>query len=142
MTTLRDELIVDASPSKVWTLTIDVESWPKVTPTVTSVSRLDDGAFGVGSRARIKQPRQPAAVWTVTRYEPESLFEWSRSSFGLTVVAAHHIEPLDDGRCRNVLTLELSGPMAKVFGWLLARPSRRAIATENASFKRAAESAA
>ena len=137
---LRDELVIDAPAAVVWALTVDVESWPQVTPTMSSVARLDDEPFGVGSRARVKQPRQRAAVWTVTRLEPESVFEWSTRTMGMTFTGGHHIEALGEGRCRNVLTLTATGPTATLLGWLLSRPMRQAIATENAGFKRAAES--
>lgn len=136
---LRDELTIDATAATVWALTVDVESWPNVTPTVTSVERLDTGPFAVGSRAKIKQPRQPAAVWTVTRLEPETVFEWSTRTLGMTFVGRHHIERIDDGRCRNVLTLSATGLTAKLFGWALQGQLRKAIATENTGFKRVAE---
>jgi uncharacterized membrane protein len=138
---LRDELEIDAPAETVWALTIDIESWPQTTPTITSVDRLDDGPVVVGSRARLKQPRQPAAVWTVTRLEPGSVFEWSTRTLGMTMTGGHRIEPLPDGRCRNVLTLSATGLSAALLGWLVARPIRQAIATENAGIKRRAEAA-
>ena len=137
---LRHEVVIDAPAPVVWALTVDVESWPQVTPTMSSVSRLDDEPFGVGSRARVKQPKLRAAVWTVTRFEPGSVFEWSTRTMGMTMTGGHHLEAIDDGHCRNVLTLTASGPTATLLGWLLSRPMRAAIATENAGFKRAAES--
>ena len=136
---LRDDLEIAAPASAVWALTVDVESWPEVTPTVTSVERLDDGPLAVGSRARVKQPRQRAAVWTVTQLDDGTLFEWSTRSMGMTMTGGHRIEPLGADRCRNVLTLTATGPTATLLGWLLARPIRQAIATENAGIKRAAE---
>ena len=139
---LGDEQEIDAPAATVWDLTIDVESWPKVTPTMTSVERLDTAPIAVGSRAKVKQPRQKATIWTVTRLEPGSLFEWSTRTMGMTMTGAHRIEPLGEGRCRNVLTLDASGLTATLFGWLLKRPIGKAIATENAGFKSAAESAA
>jgi len=36
---------------------------------MTSVERLDDGPITLGSRARVKQPGQRPAVWTVTELE-------------------------------------------------------------------------
>ena len=139
---LHDEVTIDAPAATVWTLTVDIEGWPKVTPTVASVSRLDDAPLDAGSRARVKQPRQPPAVWVVTRFEPETLFEWSAQSLGMAMVATHRIVPLDERRCRNLLTLTVNGPTAALFGRLLKPHIAKVLATENASFKRAAESAA
>ena len=138
---LRDELEIHAPPTKVWDLTIDVESWPKVTPTMTSIERLDTAPIAVGSRAKVKQPRQKATIWTVTRLEPGALFEWSTRTMGMTMTGAHRIEPIGADRCRNILTLDASGITATLFGWLLKRPIGKAIATENAGFKSSAESA-
>ena len=35
----------------------DVERWSEWTSTVTPAKRLDDGPLGVGSQARIEQPK-------------------------------------------------------------------------------------
>ena len=136
---LRDEVEIDAPVSSVWALTIDVESWPQTTPTVTRVNLLDPGPLAPGSRARVKQPRQPSAVWTVTRLEPEAVFEWATHSMGMTMTGRHELSATADGRCRNVLTLDAIGVTARLFGWFLKRPMGKAIATENAGFKRRAE---
>ncbi|MDU9007109.1 SRPBCC family protein [Sedimentitalea todarodis] len=43
-----------ACPSQqVWAETIDIDTWPLWAPTVQSAQRLDKGAFGIGSAARI-----------------------------------------------------------------------------------------
>src|SRR5688572_7852445 len=66
---------IDAPRKTVWAVMIDVERWPEWTPTTTSVELLDRGPFVVGSRARIRQPRLPVVIWTVTTLESERYFE-------------------------------------------------------------------
>ena len=63
---LENVMHIGAPVEVVWALTEDVEAWPDVTPTMTSVERLEDGPLAVGSQASIKRPGQGARVWTVT----------------------------------------------------------------------------
>lgn len=137
---LRDELLVHAPVQRMWALTVDVERWPEATPTMTEVTRLDDGPFGVGSKARIKQPAQSARVWTVTRLEEPSCFEWETSFGPLRLRGGHHLHAEGD-RCRNLLTLDVEGFGSRLFGALAGRSLRKAIATENRGFKAVAEAA-
>lgn len=137
---IEHELVIAAPVAVVWRLTEDISSWPKFTPTITEVERLDDGPLHVGSQARVKQPRQRARVWTVTRLEPNEAFEWGTKVFGVQMTALHHLADADGG-CRNTLTVTMSGTASGLLGKLLGGPIRKAITTENEGFKRAAESA-
>lgn len=137
---LQHELLIQAPVERVWALTVDVERWPDATPTMTEVTRLNDGPFGVGSQARIKQPAQSARVWTVTRFEEPSCFEWETTFGPLRMRGGHHLSAEGDG-CRNRLTLDVEGFGSRVFGLLAGRSLRKAIATENEGFKAVAEAA-
>lgn len=130
---------IEAPVDVVWALTEDVERWPDITPTMTSVERLDDGPLAVGSQARIKQPGQGSRVWTVTRFEAGRLFAWSTKALGTHMEGSHHLSE-EDGVCVNRLVLELTGGTAGIVGRLLGGQLRKAITTENEGFKAAAES--
>jgi uncharacterized membrane protein len=136
---IEHQLDIDAPPSVVFALTTDVERWPTLTPTVTSVERLDDGPLRVGSQTRLKQPGQRPTVWTVTAIEPDRLFAWSARTFGMHLTATHLIEPTPTGTS-NTLRIDLSGWSAPIVGRLGRRPLRRTLATENDGFRRAAQS--
>jgi len=71
---------IDADPSDVWAVLADVEHWPDWCPTMSSVRRLDDGPFGVGSAAEVHQPKLPRTIWRVTEFEPGRRFEWATTS--------------------------------------------------------------
>ena len=135
---LQHEERIDAAVADVWELTIDVESLPSLTDTMTEVERLDSMPLTVGSRVRIKQPGQPARVWTVTELDPGRLFVWTTNAMGMTMTATHELHE-SGGATVNTLTLDLTGATASVFGRLLRRPLQKALATENAGFKQAAE---
>ncbi|HEY5887952.1 MAG TPA: SRPBCC family protein [Acidimicrobiales bacterium] len=130
---------IEAPVEVVWALTEDVERWPDVTPTMTSVERLDDGPLAVGSQARIKQPGQGTRVWTVTRLEPGRLFAWSTKALGAHMEGSHELEAEPEG-CVNRLGLEITGGTAGIVGRLLGRTLLKAITTENEGFKKVAES--
>jgi len=135
---IEHDLIIHADIERVWALTVDVESWPSVTPTMTTVERLDHGAFGVGSRARIVQPRQRPRVWTVERLDAPHVFVWSARLGPLTMTGGHELAATPDGTL-NRLTLDVTGPGSGLFGRLAGRQLLAAIRTENEGFRRVAE---
>lgn len=137
--TITNTIEIAAPVERVWALTVDVEGWPSVTPkTVTSVNRVDGGAIGVGSQARIKQPAQPKLVWTVSEFVPNERFVWGTRTMGISMVGRHEMAPTTTGT-RNTLTVELSGRGAGLFARLFGKRIGAAIALENEGFKRAAE---
>ncbi len=134
----EDEIVIDAPADVVWALTADVEQWPTATPTMTRVVRLDEGPLRVGSQARIKQPGQAEAVWTVTALDEGREFTWQTTRMGLTVIGSHLVEPVGDG-CRNTLGIDVRGRGAGLFWALLGALLRRTVRTENRGFRDAAQ---
>lgn len=137
---ITSELLIHAPVERVWDLTVDLERWPELTPTMTSVERLDDGPLRVGSTARVVQPKQRPAVWTVTELVPHQRFVWQAKVMGVTMRAVHDLSPQDDG-CRNLLAVELSGFGSGLLARLVGTKIREAITTENQGFRSAAEAA-
>lgn len=110
---------IAAPAGRVWQVMSDIDRWHEWTPSITSVKRLGGGAFAVGSRALIRQPRFPPALWKVTSIEPGRSFTWVSVAPGLRVVGHHHVEPTSAGS-RATLSLELYG----IFGGLFGRMTR------------------
>jgi hypothetical protein len=135
---LTHETDVLAPVDRVWSLTEDLEAWPGITPTMTSVERLDEGSLREGSRARVVQPRQRPAVWRVRSVEPPHTFVWEATVAGLQLVAGHHLTEVPGGT-RTHLVLDVLGSRAPVVGRLAAPMMRRALAIENDGFRRTAE---
>lgn len=92
----------------------DIERWAEWTPTVTRIERLERGRLGVGSRARIWQPKLRPAVWEVTELVDGRSFTWFTRAPGVRVIAKHGVQGTPDGT-RATLSLRFAGP----FGWLV-----------------------
>jgi uncharacterized protein YndB with AHSA1/START domain len=132
---------IDAPPEKVFAVLCDVERWPEWTSTMTRIDRLESGAFGLGSSARVRQPRLRPAVWQVTKFENQRNFTWTTRTPGLHMTAGHLIEPTGAGS-RVVLSFELSGFIAPLVSLLYGGLMQRYITTESQGLKRRSESAA
>ena len=129
---------IDATPRRVWEVMSDVERWPEWTPTVTSVRRTNDGPFRIGAKARIRQPRLPAADWMVTALTEGRAFDWESRAPGVRVLARHAVEPSGDGS-RVTLTVQFGGALGNLLGRMTAGLNRRYIALEADGLKRRAE---
>ncbi len=121
------ERVIDiaAPQERVWAIMADVERWPEWTRSAKSVERLDRGPLAVRSRARVRQPRFPAAIWTVTALEPGRSFEWRSPAPGLLSVGGHRVEAVGEHASRVTLSLTWSGPLAPVMRLLFGKLSRR-----------------
>jgi uncharacterized protein YndB with AHSA1/START domain len=132
---------IAAPPETVWSVIVDAERWHEWTRSVRSIRLLDKGPLTIGSRALIRQPRFPPAVWQVTALEPGRSFTWRSGAPGLHVHARHSVEPITSGT-RATLTLRYEG----LPGRLLARVTRaitnRYLEYEAAGLKKRAESLA
>ncbi|HEY0578224.1 MAG TPA: SRPBCC family protein [Pseudonocardia sp.] len=130
---------IDVAASDIWAVLADVERWPDWCPTMTSVRRLDDGPFGVGSAAEIRQPKLPRAIWRVTEFEPGRRFEWTTTSLGVTTSGDHRIDPLPGGRGRITLTIKVTGALAPLLTVVVWPMTRRYVTLEARSLKRRCE---
>lgn len=131
-----NSVIIDAPAEAVWGLNVDVERWPSMTPTMRKVERLEPGPLRLGATARVKQPGQTAAVWTVTHFVDGREFAWQTKRLGMTMVGRHVVEPLDDARCRCTLGVSVTGFGSRLFGALIGPAITRALRLENEGFKR------
>jgi uncharacterized membrane protein len=132
---------IDAGQQRVWEVVADLEAWPQRIETVEVVELLKPAPLGVGSRVRLKQPKLPDGIWEITAWEAPSFFEYRSKSGGVTIVAGHQVEALDEGRSRLTLTLEMRGLLVPVFGRIYRDLTNRYMTLEAQGMKRAAESA-
>jgi hypothetical protein len=134
----RRTIDIDAPPAVVWPVMEDGERWPEWTASVTGVRRLDKGPLRIGSRALIRQPRFPPAVWTVTALEPGRRFVWRSGMPGMWVYGDHSVEAIPTGT-RATLKLSYDGLLARLMGRLTRGITNRYLDMEADGLKRRSE---
>ena len=135
---IEHSIDIAAPVERVWELTLDVERWPEMTPTMTSVERLDHGPLAPGSEARIEQPGQRTRVWRVVRVENGADFAWSTRIGHLAVTGCHELTAIEEGT-RNTVAIEMEGFGAGLLGRLGRKRALGLLSQENEGFKAAAE---
>lgn len=131
---------IDARQQRVWDVLGDLEAWPQRIETVDNVELLTPGPVGEGSRVRLKQPKLGEETWEVIVWDAPSYFEFRQKSGGVTTVAGHRVEVLEEGRSRLTLTLEMRGLLVPIFARLYRDLTNRYMTLEAQGIKRAAES--
>lgn len=133
------ELTIHAAIESVWAVVADVARWSEWSPTIDDVRLLDDGAFTVGSQARVKQPKMRPLVWRVSDLDPGRSFSWTASGIGFTITAGHFVHAPDATTTRVRLTIEMKGPGGRVLGLLVGPRIRHYVDLEAASLKKRCE---
>jgi len=105
---------IAAPTARVWAVIRDVEQWHDWTPSITSVELLD-GTFGLGHRARVRQPRLLPAVFEITALVEGRSFTWAARHPGVVATAAHSVESNANGS-RATLSLRFDGPLGGLVG--------------------------
>ena len=133
-------IVIDAPQQRVWEVLSDLEAWPQRIETVDVVELLTPAPLGEGSRVRLKQPKLPEGTWEVTVWDAPSYFEFHQKSGGVTTVAGHRVEALEEARSRLTLTLDMRGLLVPVVGLFYKGLTNRYMSVEAQGIKSAAES--
>jgi uncharacterized membrane protein len=136
----ESSVVIQAPPARVWEVFSDVQRWPEWTETIDSVERLDDGPIQVGARTRIRQPKLPVAVWTVTELVEGEYFEWVSRGPGIRTTGGHRVVATPAGTVATS-TIVQEGPLGRLFGRLLANLTNRYLALEGEGLRKRCESA-
>jgi len=138
MRTFAINVDIQATPERVWAVMSDVERWSEWTASIKSIRRLDKGPFQIGSRAWVRQPKLPPALWKVSQLQNGRSFTWVSASPGIRVLGKHSVEPTPTGS-RATLSIHFDGVLGGVFGRLLRRLNEQYLAWEAAGLKRRSE---
>jgi len=131
---ITNSTFIACPAQQVWEATTDIDRWPDWAPTVQTARRLDKLRFGLGSQAIIKQPLQSRTVWTVTEFEDGRYFAWETAGRAFRMRATHRVARHGSGT-KCTLTVKLIGPVAMVFGVVLAPLILLAVTQENRGLK-------
>jgi uncharacterized membrane protein len=137
----EESIEIDAQRQRVWDVLSDLEGWPRRIETVDVVEMLTPAPVAVGSRVRLKQPKLPEGTWDIIVWDAPSYFEFRQKSAGITNVAGHRIDALNESRSRLTLSLDMRGPLIPVVALFYKDLTNRYMTIEAQGIKRAAESA-
>ena len=130
---------IDATAATVWDVFVDVEHWPEMTESVTSLVALDGPGIEVGKRFEIKQPRMPKLVWEVTAVEPGVSWTWRQKSPGGTTYATHEVIPQGDARTLVKQRIDQRGVIGVAVGLVMLRMTKRYLNLEGQGLKARSE---
>ena len=103
-----------------------------------AITVLASGVWFQG-RDRIKQPRFPPMVWTVTELEPARSFCWVARAAGMTTLAEHYLSDGPGGSTEAVTRIGQDGRLAPLADRLLGKRGRHYVDLEAAGLKRRCE---
>lgn len=138
MRTFTIAVDIAAPAQRVWEVMSDVERWHEWTPSVRGIKRFGKGPLVVGSRAIVRQPRFPPALWKVSAIEPGRSFTWISKAVGLRVIGHHRVDPAPGGS-RATLSIDLQGLFGDFFGRLTKDITERYLAFEANGLKARSE---
>lgn len=139
MTSFQIETEINASADLVWEIMRDVERWPDWTPTVTSIHLQTPPPLAVGTRAVIRQPKLPPALWRIVELDDAlRCFTWVNSAPGVRVVAKHLVIQFGE-KSRATLSLRFEGLLAGILGFATRKLNNRYLAMEAQGLKSRAE---
>jgi len=112
-----------------------------VDASITSIRLLGPDPLQVGSRVRIKQPRLPTTVWTVSDLVEGERFTWTSTSPGVNTRASHCVVRTPEGS-RATLSIDQAGVLGRLVGRLYGGLTRRYVEMEAAGLKQRSENSA
>ncbi len=125
-----EHVTIAAPPERVWAVYSDVTRWPEWTASMTSVELLDGATvLAPATRARIRQPKLPVAVWEVTAFEAGRTWTWVAKAPGVRTTALHTLVPVGDGTRVDTAIVQ-EGPLGRLLAPLYAGLTRKYLAME------------
>jgi hypothetical protein len=130
---------VQAPPDRVWAVMRDVERWHEWTASVTSIRIVGGGPLKSDSRAWVRQPKFPPALWQIEELDDaRRTFTWISRAPGMLVTARHGVEARGTASRAN-LSLRYEGLLGPLFGKMTRGITERYLDLEANGLKQRAE---
>lgn len=125
-----------ASPAAVWNIWQDVENWNTWDAGI-EYSRLD-GPFQTGTTGILKPKEGPLVKTTLTAVEPLKGFSDEAKLPLAKIVVSHEMRP-SKGKTLITHRIEMKGPLAFLFAYLIGRGMKKNLPKEMMSLVKKAE---
>jgi len=87
---------IDAPPSNVWRVIVDLEAWPRWGPSVRRAALDGGGELSAGARGQVWTAVGVAVPFVITDFQPGRRWAWTVAGLPAT---RHVVTPVDGG-CR------------------------------------------
>ena len=125
---VREEVVVDRSPSVAWKHLAKLEEWPSWAVHIRRMDPNPPGDLTDSTQVVLHMRAGPRTKMIVTEYDPPQRWVWEGRSFGVTTRFEHKLEEIGGGRTRIWFLAWMSGPLAGPAGWTFGKMMRRSLA--------------
>jgi len=136
MLIIKHTLETKASPEKIWEVWQDVKNWNTWDHGI-EFSTID-GPFAVGTKGTLKPKGGPLVQTELTTVEPMKMFIDESKLFLAKILVSHYLTE-SNGKTFVTHQIEMKGPLAFVFAFLIGRAMKKNLPQEMAAMVRKAE---
>lgn len=137
MLIIKHTLETQASPEDIWEIWQDVKNWNTWDHGI-EYSTLD-GPFAAGTTGSLKPKGGPLLRTRLTHVEPLKMFVDESKLFLARITVSHYLTE-SAGKTQVTTQIEMSGPLAFLFAYLIGRTMKKNLPQEMEAMVKKAES--
>lgn len=131
MWTYEHSVVIEAPREAIWSLYMDVASWPDWDAGIQAATL--DGPFAVGAPGQLEAVGQPSTPFRLTEVQADELFVNETDIPGAVLRFSHRLQDLGGGGTRVTHRVEIDGPAADQIGPVIGPQVSRGIPAALAS---------
>lgn len=136
MLIIKHTIATKASPEIIWNIWRDVENW-KTWDHGIEFSTID-GPFAVGTKGTLKPKGGPLVHMLLNKVEPQRTFVDESRLFLARIIVSHDMME-HNGRTLVTHQIEMMGPLAFLFAFLIGRKMKKNLPQEMQAMVKMAE---